>query len=82
MAVRRRLSPRDDPGYCANVRAEQREQRLVLVDGQELSVAERPTLGREVEAHHPDLGQKRLRHLVSLLESVLSGTGVVGSRAM
>ena len=36
-------------------RAEQREQRLVLVDRQKLPVAERPALGREDEGHDPDL---------------------------
>src|SRR5205807_3935944 len=43
-------------------RTEQREERLVLVDGQELAVAERPPLRREVEAHDPDLGQEGLCH--------------------
>src|SRR4051794_30956690 len=49
---------------AAERRAEQREQRLVLVDRKELAVAHRPTLGREVEAHDPDLGQERLSHAV------------------
>ena len=38
--------------------AEQREQRLVLVDRQELAVAERPALGREVEADDLDFAEK------------------------
>ena len=38
-----------DPAVAAVGRAEQREQRLVLVDRQELAVALRPALGREVE---------------------------------
>jgi hypothetical protein len=33
---------------------QQGEQRLVLVDGQELSVAKRPAFGREVEREDAD----------------------------
>ena len=43
-------------------RAQQREQRLVLVDRHQLTVAERPTLGRKIEGHDLDLGEKRLGH--------------------
>src|ERR1051326_787691 len=39
-------------------RAEQREERLVLVDGEGLAVAERPTLRGEVEADDFDLTQR------------------------
>jgi len=46
-------------------RAEQREQGLVLIDGQQLTVAHRPPLGWKVERHHPDFRQKRLRHALS-----------------
>ena len=42
--------------------AEQREQRLVLVDRQELPVAQRPALRGEHEAHDPDLRQERFGH--------------------
>ena len=35
--------------------AQQREQGLVLVDRQQLTVAHRPALGGEDEAHHADL---------------------------
>ncbi len=37
-------------------RAEEREQGLVLIDGHQLPVAERPGLRREVEADELDLG--------------------------
>src|SRR4051794_38473998 len=47
---------------AAEGRAEQREQRLVLIDRQELTVRQRPSLRREDEAHNPDLGQERLGH--------------------
>src|SRR5690349_21954802 len=36
---------------AAVVRAQQREQRLVLADGQQLAAAESESLGREVERH-------------------------------
>jgi hypothetical protein len=45
-----------DPPVPAERRAQEREERLVLIDGQELAVAEGPSLGREDEAHDPDLG--------------------------
>src|SRR2546430_4947511 len=38
---------------------QQREQRLVLVYGQQLPVAKRPALGRKSERHDPDLRKKR-----------------------
>src|SRR4051794_20638605 len=38
-------------------RAEQREQRLVLVDRQKLAVAERPALGREIPRNNFDFTQ-------------------------
>lgn len=46
----------------AEGRAEQREQRLVLVDGEELAVAQRPTLGLAAEASEPDLRRKRFHN--------------------
>src|SRR5215213_7807522 len=49
----------------AEGRAEQREQRLVLVDRQELPVAQRPALGSEDEGHDPDFRQKWLGHVPS-----------------
>src|SRR4051794_15100983 len=44
-------------------RTEQGEQRLVLIDRQQLPVATRPELGREPEGHQPDLREERLSHL-------------------
>ncbi len=44
-------------------RAQQRKQRLILVDGQELPVAESPAFRREVERKQPDFRQKRLSHM-------------------
>ena len=42
--------------------AEEREQRSVLIDRKELSVAERPALRREVEADQNDHSQERFCH--------------------
>src|SRR5687768_15771926 len=42
--------------------SQQREQSLVLINWQQLPVAESPTFRREVEAKDPDFGQKRFRH--------------------
>ena len=56
-----------------NVVPEQREQRLVLVDRQELAVAQRPALRREAEAHDPDLGEEGFCH--GCLRSVSQGHG-------
>jgi hypothetical protein len=44
-------------------RTQQREQRLILVDGQKLPIAERPAFRREVERKQPDFRQKRLSHM-------------------
>ena len=46
-------------------RAQQREERLVLVDRQLLSVAERPALRGEVEAHDFDFAKEWFSHDVS-----------------
>ena len=54
-----------DPAVAAEGRAEQREQRLVLVDRQQLPVAQRPALGREDEGHDPDFGQEWFGHVSS-----------------
>ena len=40
--------------------AQNRKQRLVLVDGLQLSVAERPSLGRKIPTDDFDFGQKWL----------------------
>src|SRR5262245_37250 len=53
------------PAIPAECRTQQREQRLVLIDGQKLPVAKRPTLGREAEGHDSDLRQKRFGHSIS-----------------
>jgi hypothetical protein len=43
-----------DSSIAAECRAKQREQGLVLIDGQKLPVAERPALRRKNERHDPD----------------------------
>ena len=43
-------------------RAEEREERLVLVDGQELSVTLHPISRGEVKAHDPNFAQVRCSH--------------------
>src|SRR5262249_61867693 len=48
-------------------RTEQREERLVLIDRQELAVAHGPSAGRKVEAEEPDLTEKRLAHVTRRL---------------
>ena len=50
------------PSIATERRPQQREERLVLVDWQQLPVAESLALGREAEGHEPDLRQKRFRH--------------------
>src|SRR3954454_375790 len=47
-------------------RAEEREERRVLAERQQLDVAERPALRREVEREDPDLGDERVGHSVLL----------------
>ncbi len=44
-------------------RAEQREERLVLIDRYQLLVAKRPTLWREAEAHDSDFGKEWFSHV-------------------
>src|SRR4051794_6364134 len=53
-----------DPTVPAERRPEQREQRLVLVDWQELTVTQGPPFRGEPEAHDPDLGQEWFRHVL------------------
>src|SRR5260370_1370693 len=48
-------------------RSQEREQGLVLVDGQQLAVAKSPALGREVERHDLDFADKRFAHSRLLL---------------
>ena len=43
-----------DASVTAVSGAQQRKQGLVLVDGQQLAIAERPALGRKIEAHDLD----------------------------
>src|SRR5207237_2679743 len=43
-------------------RAEQREERLVLVDRQQLPVTHRPAFRREIETHDPNLGKEWFCH--------------------
>ena len=42
--------------------AEEREERLVLVDRQQLPVTERPAFRRKDERHNSDFGKKWIRH--------------------
>src|SRR6185369_991491 len=48
-------------------RPQQREQTLVLIDGQQLPIAKRPSLGRKDETHDSDLRQKWFSHSSVLL---------------
>src|SRR2546423_13266950 len=57
---------------AAESRAEKREERLVLVDRQELPVAKRPTFRRENEAHDSYFGKERFSHVSEV------GLGSVG----
>jgi hypothetical protein len=43
-------------------RAQQREQRLVLVYRKELAIAQRPTPWRKTKGKQPDFREKRLGH--------------------
>src|SRR5205085_1281275 len=52
------------PAIAAIRRSQQREERLVLVDRQELAVAKRPAARRKVERDEPDLGKEGLTHLI------------------
>src|SRR5215510_11499660 len=45
--------------------AQNREERLVLIDRQHLPVTHRPAFRCEVKADHSDLGEKRLGHTLS-----------------
>src|ERR1700761_2234379 len=54
------------PAVAAVGRSEQGEQGLVLVDGEQLPLAQGPPLWCEAERHYLDLGQKRCTHTVSL----------------
>src|SRR5215218_4404199 len=54
-------------------RAEQREQRLILVNGQELAVALRPALRRKIKSKYLNLAHERRAHRDDPLNA--SGTG-------
>src|SRR5262249_48708765 len=43
-------------------RAQEREQGLVLIDRQQLTIAQSPTFRRKTEAHDADFGKKRFSH--------------------
>lgn len=47
-------------------RPQEREKRLVLIDGQELSVRQRPPLGGEGEGHYADFREEWGRHTEEL----------------
>src|SRR5215210_2949383 len=55
------------PPVSAEGRAEQREERLVLVDRKELTVAQGPALRSKDEAHDSDFRQKWFSHRFLLL---------------
>ena len=50
------------PPVAAVGRAKQGEERLVLVDGQQLPIAQRPAFRGEVEGHDPNFGKKGFGH--------------------
>jgi hypothetical protein len=60
---------------ATETRAEQRKQRLVLVDRHELAVAHRPAFRRKRERHDPDFGQERFRHRALLFGGEPARTG-------
>src|SRR5687767_9521638 len=55
-----------DASIAAKSSAEQREQRLVLINGQQLTVTQRPTLRRENETHDSDFREKWFCHVFLL----------------
>src|SRR5215211_5450047 len=79
---RRALEVRQGEGHppvAAERRAQQREQRLVLINRQELPVAESPPLRRKTETHNSDLGQERFGHSASPLRKLqIVGVGRQG----
>src|SRR5687768_7371655 len=64
------------PSVATEGRAEERKERLVLIDWEELSIAERPAFGREHEAHDADFGEKGFSHT----EIDLGGEKLAGLR--
>ena len=56
-----------DSTIATERRPEQGKQRLILVDGQQLPVAQSPSFRRKTETHNPDFGQKRFSHPLPLL---------------
>src|SRR4051794_9731382 len=59
--------PEIDAPVAAIGGAEQREQRLVLIDRQQLSITECPPLGWETKRHDSDFREKRLGHVPPLV---------------
>src|ERR1700675_1052855 len=55
-------------------RAQQRKQRLILIDGHQLTVTQRPTFGCKPESEDPDLGKKWFCH-VDLLSAAQERAG-------
>src|SRR5258708_21437883 len=60
-----------DAPVTAKSGAQQTKERLVLIDGQQLAVAHRPTLRRKIETHDSDFREKWFCHGV-LLHQVTS----------
>ena len=50
------------PPVTAEGGAQQREESLILIDGQKLPVAQRPAFGSENEGHDADLAQEWFGH--------------------
>ena len=51
-----------DPAIAAERGAEQRKKRLVLIDGQQLPIAESPPHWGEIKAHEADFGKEGFGH--------------------
>jgi hypothetical protein len=64
------------PSISPESGSEKGEQRLVLVDRQQLSVAQRPALRGELEGHHADLREERLGHGHLVAGGLRQGTRV------
>jgi hypothetical protein len=57
------------PPISAVGRAEQREERLVLIDWQQLTIAHCPALWGKVETHNSDLTEEGFGHMFDSLKS-------------
>src|ERR1019366_1849436 len=62
-----------DPAVPTVRGAQEREKRLILVDGKKLPIAGSPTFGRESEAHDADLTEEWFCHFYLLASSLSIG---------